>query len=297
MVVWSLRSRRRWLPLLAALAVLVLARWVHAWTARDVLPASPASGRVSEPLRSVATKSPDVALTFDVEWGERQPRAVLDVLRARHVHATFFLAAPWARAHADLVRAMLADGDEVGSLGNRSVPLSRYPETVVREELARAGEDLAIVTGRQPAYFRPPQGDVDPAVLRAVSAAGYTAVLWSVDALDALKPGVDYIVDRVVRRAEPGAIIRLHADDGAPQTAAALPGILAGLQRRGLRCVTVGQLVALAGRSAAGAASGGNAGAPGAPGARPSVGTPAVSAPSPGTPPPSAGPAAGVSST
>lgn len=248
MIVWNLKNGRRWLAGAAVLLLALLARWGYAVTVRDAAAARPAAvtGQVAEPLRAVATSQPDVALTFDIAWGEKQPRAVLDVLRAHRAHATFFLAAPWARAHADLVRAMLAGGDEVESLGNRPIALSRYPANVVREELAKAGEALALVTGRQPAYFRPPQGDAGATVREAARADGYTVVLWSLDSLDALKPGVDYIVDRVVEHAQPGAIIRLHAGDDAPQTAAALPGILSGLRRRGLRCVTVSTLVALA---------------------------------------------------
>ncbi|HYF80108.1 MAG TPA: hypothetical protein VD973_23600, partial [Symbiobacteriaceae bacterium] len=51
------------------------------------------------------------------------------------------------------------------------------------------------------------------------------------------------IVDRVVKRARKGDIIRLSASDWSPETAKALPAIIKGLQDRGLQMVKISELV------------------------------------------------------
>jgi peptidoglycan/xylan/chitin deacetylase (PgdA/CDA1 family) len=69
-------------------------------------------------------------------------------------------------------------------------------------------------------------------------------VVWSVDASDYLKPGVAQIVQRVLAGAHPGAIVLMHDGGGdRSQTIAALPTIIRKLRARGLRLVTVPQLL------------------------------------------------------
>lgn len=95
-----------------------------------------------------------------------------------------------------------------------------------------------------PRLFRPPYGSFDPMTLSLLAKRRSLMVLWSVDTGDFARPGADAIVSRALDDAEPGAIILLHDGPGArPQTVAALPRILAGLEARGLEPVTVPQLL------------------------------------------------------
>ena len=69
-------------------------------------------------------------------------------------------------------------------------------------------------------------------------------VLWSADTRDYTLPGVQVIVQRALEGARPGAIILMHDGGGdRSQTIAALPAIIAGLHKRGLRPVTVPRLM------------------------------------------------------
>src|SRR5258708_22076961 len=70
-------------------------------------------------------------------------------------------------------------------------------------------------------------------------------VLWTIDTGDYRRPGVRAIVEAVLSRARPGAIVLMH-DGGGPrrQTAQALPIVIRRLRRRGYRLVTVPQLLA-----------------------------------------------------
>ncbi|MDD4600681.1 MAG: polysaccharide deacetylase family sporulation protein PdaB, partial [Negativicutes bacterium] len=56
-------------------------------------------------------------------------------------------------------------------------------------------------------------------------------------------PGRDVIIERVMKRIKPGAIILMHASDTPVQTADALPILLQKIKAEGYEIVTVGELL------------------------------------------------------
>jgi peptidoglycan/xylan/chitin deacetylase (PgdA/CDA1 family) len=99
--------------------------------------------------------------------------------------------------------------------------------------------------------FRPPYGAVDLAVVRDAATLGLATVTWDVDPRDWSLPGRGKIAAAVLRETRPGSIILMH-DGGGPreQTIRALPAIVRALRARGLRFVTVPQLLEFAPRYA-----------------------------------------------
>ena len=71
---------------------------------------------------------------------------------------------------------------------------------------------------------------------------GFETVIWAVDSLDWKNPGSDYMVNRILSRTFPGAIILCHASDSSKQIQLALPGIIKGLRAKGYQFVTLSQL-------------------------------------------------------
>jgi peptidoglycan/xylan/chitin deacetylase (PgdA/CDA1 family) len=69
-------------------------------------------------------------------------------------------------------------------------------------------------------------------------------MLWDVDPQDWRRPPPSDIVSTVVRGSKAGSIVVLHT---LPGTAAALPGIIAGLRDRGLEPVGLPELFRAAG--------------------------------------------------
>jgi peptidoglycan-N-acetylglucosamine deacetylase len=178
----------------------------------------------------------EVALTFDDGPSRTQTPAILETLIASGARATFFEEGRHVSGREALMRQILAAGDEIG---NHSF---HHPVDPGAAELASTDEAIRGATGFEPCLFRPPYGEVDARVEAAARAAGLEIVLWTLDSEDDHHPGVAAIRRRVVRRASPGAIVLLHDGGHHPQTVEALPGILAGLEARGFRCVTVTEL-------------------------------------------------------
>lgn len=234
----SPRLRRGVLVSASVAAVFALAR-IGLWAAREDVPAAAVPGV----LRAVTVPDHRLALTFDITWGETVPARVLDTLRHHKVKATFFVTGPWAAAHPDLVKRMLAEGHEIGNHGHQHVSLSHYPREVIREEIRKSHGELEAA-GVRPVFFRPPDGDAAEPVRETAAGLGYTVVLWGTDSQDWATPGPDYVIRRTLAGAHPGDIVRLTADDAAVDTPAALAAILPALLEKGLRPVTLSRLLA-----------------------------------------------------
>lgn len=201
--------------------------------------------RSKMPIFYVETKEPAVALTFDISWGQQQVLGVLGILRENNVKSTFFLSGPWAKRYPHLVQEIAAAGHDIGSHGDAHVDLSDYSRDEVAKNIKTAHEDLLATAGRVSPYFRPPNGDYDDVVVDTAASLGYETVIWAVDSLDWKNPGVDFMIERVLGRTFPGAIILMHASDSSQQIQEALPLIIDGLRQKGFRLLPLSELAEL----------------------------------------------------
>lgn len=200
----------------------------------------------SEPsaIYSVNTDKKQVALTFDISWGEERTGPILEVLKKKGLKkATFFLSSPWVETHPDIVKKIVDMGYEIGSHGHRHDNYSGYSEEQIRTQISKADQILHKETGKKPNLIRFPNGDFDKRVLKIADQMGYTTIQWDTDSLDWMNPGKEKIVQRVVKKAHPGDIILMHASDSCRQTHEALPEIIDSLKAKGYEFVTVSELI------------------------------------------------------
>jgi len=185
----------------------------------------------------------DVALTFDDGPGPYTPE-VLDVLERFHVRATFFEIGKMLQYFSSSTVRELRDGDVVGDHTETHPELALLSAHEQHEELFEQMARIELLGGPRPTLFRPPYGSYDATTMRELHALHLLMVLWSVDTEDYLQPGVSAIVERALAGAHPGAIILMHDAGGTrTQTIEALPTIIRELRARGLRLVTVPQLL------------------------------------------------------
>lgn len=206
------------------------------------------SGKL-KPIYSANVNNNYIGLTFDISWGEKTPEPILDILKKENVKATFFLSSPWASKHKELVQRMVAEGDEIGSHGNRHIDLNTLGPGEIQQELATAQAVLEDISGQKVRLLRVPNGAYDNKVISVANKMGYKVIQWSVDSLDWKRPGPQAVVNNVLNGikpgsgAKPGDIILFHASDSAPDTIQALPIILKALKDKGYEPVPVGRLL------------------------------------------------------
>ncbi|CCO07277.1 polysaccharide deacetylase family sporulation protein PdaB [Desulforamulus hydrothermalis] len=196
-------------------------------------------------IYKVKTDEKVAALTFDISWGTKVPGPVLDTLKRYDVKCTFFVSGPWVVKHPEFPQRIVSEGHEIASHGEEHVNLSQYNKEEIKKNILAAHEKIKQVTGVAPNLIRTPNGDWNNLVLTAAEELNYKVIQWSADSLDWKKPGVDVIVNNVLKKVKPGAIILMHASDTCLQTPAALPPVLEGLQKQGYRLVTVSELLTM----------------------------------------------------
>ncbi|KUJ67687.1 deacetylase [Streptomyces albus subsp. albus] len=230
----------------AVVAAVTLALGVSGCTTVDTT--SPKSARAQEgdakgrfgPVD--CRKAKCVALTFDAGPGKDTPR-LLDILKEKKVHATFFLLGKnHVVKHPDVVRRIAAEGHEVANHTWSHQILTDKNASEIREELSRTQDAIAKITGRKPILMRPPQGRTDDEVKKVSKELGLSQVLWSVTAKDYSTTDSDLIKKRVLEQVDKDGIILLH--DIYAGTVPAVPGIIDALKKQGYTFVTVPQLLA-----------------------------------------------------
>jgi peptidoglycan/xylan/chitin deacetylase (PgdA/CDA1 family) len=194
-------------------------------------------GTIAREGTRATTAANEVALTFDDGPSRTQTPAILETLDRLGARATFFEEGRHVRGREALMRQILAVGDEIG---NHSF---HHPVDPGEGELASTQEAIRAATGFTPCLFRPPYGELNRTEKEAAVANGLELVFWTLDSEDDTHPGVGPIRARVVRRTKPGSIVLLHDGGRHPQTVEAIAGIVEGLKRRGLRPVTVTELL------------------------------------------------------
>jgi peptidoglycan/xylan/chitin deacetylase (PgdA/CDA1 family) len=203
----------------------------------DLPGGSPRRGRAGRQL---------IALTFDDGPNGADTTEVLNVLLRHGARATFFCVGDAVRRHPALVRRMYEEGHEVG---NHTLEHKKLPWCSPTEVARQVGEtQRAIVEAGlpRPTLFRAPHGFKSPFLPAVLRRAGLRMVAWSHGVWDTDRPGVDAIARRAFRHLQDGEILLLH--DGTlgadrSQTAQALDQILGECNRRGLRAVTLPELL------------------------------------------------------
>lgn len=206
-----------------------------------------------------------VALTFDADMtagmeGELRSgavktfdnEAVVSVLQATHTPATFFLTGMWAQVYPASARALAKNPlfeieDHTYDHPGFSQPcygLAPIAEAAKSADLQRAQRAIRLATGVTPHLLRFPGGCAAASDVQLARSQGLNVVHWDVVGGDVNQTDPQRIVRQTLDRVQGGSIIVLHVSGGhAPDTALALPQIIAGLKARGLTPVTLNTLL------------------------------------------------------
>jgi peptidoglycan/xylan/chitin deacetylase (PgdA/CDA1 family) len=205
-----------------------------------------ATGPFGEIVRGPRGKS-EIALTFDAGAEADCFEDLIAALQTAHVQSTFFVTGNWAQKNRECAAAITKHGHEVGNHTWNHLNLTQQPDNVVRDEIMRAEIILNEISGQDPKpRWRAPYGERNDRVLKIATNLGYRSIYWTLDSLDSVEPpkSPQSLIDRITQKSDSeldGAIILMHV--GIRSTADALPAIIANLQGRGFRLVTVSRLL------------------------------------------------------
>lgn len=190
-----------------------------------------------------------IALTFDDGPNPDTTPTVLDHLARHSAKATFFVIGKKAESMPQLIRAIVDAGHELGLHGYSHSRLTAFRhERYIEADLTRARAVLEPYAPGGIRWFRPPIGHVTLRIGRVAKRLGLRIVCWSVRGLDGL-PSAEpaKVARRVSLGIEDGGIVALHDAyervDGTPAGVVVLDDILREITERGLRSVTLTELL------------------------------------------------------
>lgn len=154
----------------------------------------------------------ELALTFDDGPTPSTP----DLLRALEdfrIPATFFQCGMHVRRFPSIAREIVSAGHEVANHTDSHARLWLRSSKFVYDELERAQNSIAEITGKTPAWFRAPYGVRWFGVKKAQQRIGLKHVMWSTLGQD-WKLGAGAVAERLIAGAVNGAIFCLHDGRG-----------------------------------------------------------------------------------
>ncbi|HEY7966977.1 MAG TPA: polysaccharide deacetylase family protein [Solirubrobacteraceae bacterium] len=211
-----------------------------------VFPALAGAVRMLRPPLRIADRTCDgrgYGLTFDDGPHREGTPAVLEVLDAAAVKATFFLVGEQVARNPSLAAEIVAAGHGIGLHCDRHRNQLRLGPRAVRSDIERAAARIEETTGLAIERYRPPYGIFNAAALALVHRNGWRPLLWTHWGRDwEAGATAESITHRLLGHGvAEGSVLLLHdADDYGSEgswrrTAAALPRVLEALAERGLR--------------------------------------------------------------
>jgi peptidoglycan/xylan/chitin deacetylase (PgdA/CDA1 family) len=207
----------------------------------SAVPTAPATPEVSR----AADVTDAVALTFHGDGPPALAEALLAEAEQRDAQLTVLAVGQWLAKYPQMAERVLKGGHELGNHTEHHLAIDRVSPATAFSEIDLCAQRLEKLTGSRGRWFRQSQGQHANAIVRAAAVrAGYGTLLsYDIDPLDYRDPGATAIVRNVLTKIRAGDVISMHL--GHPETVVALPDILEGLRKRGLRAVTASELFPL----------------------------------------------------
>lgn len=183
-------------------------------------------------------EAPRVALTFDDGPNARYTPLLLEGLRKRNIHATFFLLGENILKNEELLLRMQKDGHLIGCHTWSHVQLDKISPSRASREILKTNSLIYHITGTYPTCLRPPYGAWKKDLELPVT---MLPVFWDVDTLDWQSQNPESILDIVRQNVQDGSIILMH--DSYDSSVRAALAIADELTEKGYDFVTADQLL------------------------------------------------------
>ncbi len=208
-------------------------------------PAATASSEKPKKIswNSIVTRQPVVAMTFDDGPHPELTPKLLDLLKSKNIRATFYVIGQNVAAYPDIVKRIVAEGHEIGNHTYTHPALSKSSASRVQTEIEKTNAAIFSAAGVAPKTMRPPYGATNASVnKRLADDYNLSVIMWSVDPLDWKYRNAGRVSSEI-SKAKAGDIILAH--DIHASTVAAMDEAFNNLQAKGLRFVTVSELLAM----------------------------------------------------
>ncbi|HRH65756.1 MAG TPA: polysaccharide deacetylase family protein [Bacteroidia bacterium] len=182
-----------------------------------------------------------MALTFDDGPSAKFTPAILDILKAMNVKATFFCIGRNIEGNENILKRMHAEGHTIGNHSySHHFWFDLFSVKKMTEDLRFLDTKVFATLSVTPRMFRPPYGVTNPNVRDTIIRSNYFPVGWSIRSMDTVAKDCNLLQKKVRSRFHPGAVILFH--DTGKCTPAVLQNLITDAQNQGYQWVRVDQL-------------------------------------------------------
>ena len=192
------------------------------------------------PIYNGHDEKPMVSFTVNVAWGNEYLPKMLEVLKKHHAKATFFLEGRWAKNNPDIAKMIVDAGHEVGNHSFTHPDMNNLSASQINQQIKKTNEVIKATTGYKVKWFAPPSGSFRDEVVKIASELKMSTIMWSVDTIDWQKPSSDVLINRVMKKIHPGAIILMHP---TVSTAQSLDQLFTDIERKELKVSDVSTML------------------------------------------------------
>lgn len=200
----------------------------------DVATGQPSQTKVLGVSTSTAPNSPEVVyLTFDDGPNLIYHPLVLDILKEKGVHATFYLVGSNSKLYASMAKRTINEGHIIGDHSLTHAYLAKLLPNQIIDEIKTTQDILNGLgqPGKKITLFRPPYGGTNKLVESDATMLGLKQMLWTVDPKDWSEPSTNELVNRIINNVQNGSVVLMHSNHFA--TIKALPLIIDKLRTKG----------------------------------------------------------------
>ena len=193
---------------------------------------------IMPPKAQAAGSTKLIALTFDDGPSSANTGRLLDGLKARGAHVSFFMTGENAKRNPSLVKRAYEEGHQICSHTYDHALLTKLSNSEIRSQLDKTNKILDDAIGYDLAYsLRPPYGGYNDRVL---STANTPCYYWSVDTRDWESRNANAAYNMFMKYAKDGSIVLMHDLYGTTVTAAL--NAIDTLKKQGFEFVTLNEL-------------------------------------------------------
>lgn len=183
-----------------------------------------------------------IMMTFDDGPDRKLTPKILDVLKKKNVHATFFVYGIKAMHNVEIIKRASLEGHDVSIHGWDNSSLLNVTFDKMMNELLLSSKIIFKSIHLKPHYMRPSNGITSQEINDLITNhLKMSIILWNKDPEDLRINNKKKIISKIVDNAKPGDIIRLH--DASPVMLSALPIFIDQLHSQGYEFLTISEIL------------------------------------------------------
>lgn len=183
-----------------------------------------------------------IAITFDDGPMKEFTPKVLDILKEWNVPASFFVIGKNIQGNEEILKRADSEGHLIGNHSySHTYWFSLNSSETILNDLKHCDEEIFRVTGKNPKFFRPPYGVINPMVKKAIQKGNYDSIGWSIRTYDTNAKTREGLLKKSLKYLSNGDVILFH--DWGQHTIGILSDFIKEVRSRGFEIVRADELL------------------------------------------------------